>query len=54
VLATAEEGGLVKLFRYPCTIEGAAAKESRGHGSHVTRVVFSAQDEHVITLGGSD
>lgn len=54
VLATAEEGGLVKLFRYPCTVEGAAAKESRGHGSHVTRVVFSAQDEHMITLGGSD
>lgn len=54
VLATAEEGGMVKVFRYPCTVEGAAAKESRGHGSHVTRVVFSAQDEYVISLGGSD
>jgi microtubule-associated protein-like 6 len=54
VLATAEDDGLVKLFRYPCTVEKAASKESRGHGSHVTRVVFSARDEHVITVGGYD
>ena len=31
VLATAEDSGLVRLFRYPCTVEKATAKACRGH-----------------------
>jgi microtubule-associated protein-like 6 len=54
VLATAEDSGLVKLFQYPCTQPKAAWKENRGHSSHVTRVVFSAQDRYLVSVGGND
>lgn len=54
VLATAEDSGLVKLFRYPCTQPKAACKESKGHSSHVTRVAFSANDRYLISVGGND
>ena len=54
VIATAEESGLVKLFRYPCTEARAQAMECRAHSSHVTRVAFSANDQFVVTVGGHD
>lgn len=53
-LATAEDSGLVKLFRYPCTVERAQYNEYRGHSSHVTKVKFSADERYVITTGGND
>lgn len=54
VLATAEDSGKVKLFRYPCTQPSSAFKENKGHSSHVTRVVFSADDHFLISVGGND
>lgn len=44
LLATGEDSGLVKLFRYPCVTEGAAANEYAAHSSHVTKVKFTAND----------
>lgn len=54
VLATADDSGKVKLFRYPCTKPKAGFKEHRGHSAHVTRAVFSASDKYLVTTGGAD
>jgi len=54
VLATADDFGKVKLFKYPCVIEHASSKEHMGHSSHVTKVKFSAGDNYVVSTGGND
>jgi WD40 repeat protein len=54
ILATADDFGKVKLFKYPCVVEKASSKEYIGHSSHVTRVRFSANDKFVISAGGND
>mmetsp|Transcript_34584 Transcript_34584/g.25723 ORF Transcript_34584/g.25723 Transcript_34584/m.25723 type:complete len:193 (-) Transcript_34584:413-991(-) len=54
VLATADDFGKVKLFKYPCVVEHAAFKEYMGHSSHVTKVKFSANDQYVVSTGGND
>ncbi|KAJ0405579.1 hypothetical protein P43SY_009628 [Pythium insidiosum] len=54
LLATGDDSGRVKIFRYPCTIKGAKWHEARGHASHVTNVRFSHDDKFLISLGGND
>lgn len=54
MLATSEDSGLVKLFKYPSTIEKAQFNSYTGHSSHVTKVKFTAGDQFVITTGGND
>jgi microtubule-associated protein-like 6 len=55
VLATADDDGRVKLFKYPCVVEkGALYNEYKGHSSHVTKCKFSADDAYVVTTGGHD
>ncbi|TYZ57872.1 hypothetical protein PybrP1_010272 [[Pythium] brassicae (nom. inval.)] len=54
LLATADDFGLVKLFRYPCVARHAGALEHRGHASHVTNVRWSAGDAYVVSVGGND
>lgn len=54
ILATGEDSGLVKLFRYPCVTEGANATEHSGHSSHVTKVKFTADDRSLVSVGGND
>lgn len=44
LIASGEESGLVKLFRFPSAVKKAACTESAGHGSRVTRAAFSAKD----------
>ena len=44
----------MKLFRYPCVVPRARAKEYVGHSSHVTNVAFSSDDSHVLSTGGDD
>ena len=51
---TGEDSGKVKLFRYPCVVEGASSNEYIGHSSHVTRVKLSASDKFVVSAGGND
>jgi len=53
-LATGEDSGLVKLFRYPCVTEGAKANEFHGHSSHVTKVKFTKDDVFCVSVGGND
>ena len=54
ILATGDDFSKVKLFRYPCAVKRAAAKEYRGHSSHVTRVKFSFDDRYLVSTGGYD
>jgi hypothetical protein len=55
VLASADDLGKVKLFKYPCVVEkGAQFKEYMGHSSHVTKCKFSAHDNFLVTTGGHD
>ena len=54
ILATAEDTGLVKLFKYPNVVEGASFKEFIAHSSHVTRVQFTHNDKYLISSGGND
>ena len=53
-LATVDDFGKVKLFRYPCYSKKAASKEMTGHSSHVTNVAWTHDDKYVLTTGGND
>jgi len=54
VLATTEDSGLVKLFRYPCIDSQAQCKEFHGHSWNVTGAMFTAKDKFLLTIGGHD
>jgi microtubule-associated protein-like 6 len=54
VLATADDFGKVKLFRYPNPIEKASNQQYAGHSSHVTNVRFIKNAAYVISTGGED
>ena len=54
ILATGDDFGKVKLFKWPCIEEKADYNESIGHSSHVTEVKFSYQDQFVVSAGGND
>ena len=54
LLATADDFGSVKLFRYPCVQEGAKFVEATGHSSHVTCVRFNVSNDTLISTGGND
>jgi len=55
VLATADDFGLVKLFRYPAI--GEKHNKYYGHSAHVTNIKFTKNtngEKYVITTGGED
>ena len=54
LLATADDFGKVKLFRYPCVEKSAQFIELRGHSSHVTNIRWSFDDRYMISAGGND
>jgi microtubule-associated protein-like 6 len=54
LLATSDDFGLVKLYRYPCVAKNASSLDHRGHSSHVTNVRWSHDDSYVISIGGND
>ena len=54
LLATGDDFGTVKLFRYPSVKEKAGNNVSYGHSSHVTGVKFTANDTFVVSTGGND
>jgi len=53
-VAVADDMGKVKVFNYPCTVEGSEFVSRSGHSSRVTNVRFSMDDTHLVTCGGSD
>lgn len=55
ILATGDDFGNVKLFKFPCTEKKAQFQGPyKGHSSHVTKVKFTANDSLLITTGGGD
>jgi microtubule-associated protein-like 6 len=54
VLATGDNFGNLKLFRYPCWSLGAASHEFRAHGGRLGDVAFTNEDSHLITCGEDD
>ncbi len=54
ILASGEDTSLVKIFKFPCTVEGAQFKEYKAHSSHVTKVRFTNGDNMMISTGGND
>ena len=54
VLATADDFGKVKLFRFPCPVEKADNHEYIGHSSHVTKVRFHQKVDYLLSAGGND
>mmetsp|Transcript_9925 Transcript_9925/g.14948 ORF Transcript_9925/g.14948 Transcript_9925/m.14948 type:complete len:2471 (-) Transcript_9925:176-7588(-) len=53
MVATADDSGLVKLFRYPCVEDGAKYLDYTGHSSHVTNVRWASSD-YIVSAGGND
>ncbi|XP_038072339.1 echinoderm microtubule-associated protein-like 6 [Patiria miniata] len=53
-LATGDDFGFVKLFRFPCPDKYAPHKKYVGHSAHVTNVRFTYDDRHLISAGGDD
>uniref|UniRef100_A0A8C0VBT1 Echinoderm microtubule-associated protein-like 5 n=1 Tax=Cyanistes caeruleus TaxID=156563 RepID=A0A8C0VBT1_CYACU len=54
VMVTADDYGIVKLFRYPCLRKGAKFKKYLGHSAHVTNVRWSHDHQWVVSIGGAD
>lgn len=53
-LATGDDFGKVKIFRYPCALEKASSLELLGHSSHVTNIRWGVGDGYIVSLGGND
>lgn len=53
IILTADDWGLVNLYRNPC-LKGAKAKSFRAHSSHVVRGLFNENDTYVYSVGGYD
>ena len=59
LLASADDFGKLRVFSYPCTLEGAPCSSYSGHSSFVQNVTWlhganKSSDEYVITVGGND
>ncbi|CAK8677759.1 unnamed protein product [Clavelina lepadiformis] len=54
VVATGDDFGLVKLFRFPCWKKACQFRKYTGHAAHVTNVRFSFDDRWLISTGGAD
>ncbi|XP_012868821.1 PREDICTED: echinoderm microtubule-associated protein-like 5 [Dipodomys ordii] len=54
VLATGDDLGFVKLFRYPAKGKFGKFKKYVAHSTHVTNVRWTYDDSMLVTLGGAD
>lgn len=53
-LATGDDFGTVKLFKFPAIAKSAKNKTYTGHSSHVANVRFSADGNWLYSAGGAD
>jgi hypothetical protein len=53
MIVTGDDYGLVNIYRNPVR-EGHKARSYRGHSEHVTRVLFTMDDQYIISVGGLD
>lgn len=55
LLVSSDDQSHLKLFRYPCVVQHApCAGPYFAHASHVPAAVFTHDDAHVVSAGGSD
>ncbi|XP_014802496.1 PREDICTED: echinoderm microtubule-associated protein-like 5 [Calidris pugnax] len=54
VLATGDDFGFVKLFRYPAKGKFGKFKRYVAHSTHVTNVRWTYDDSLLVTVGGAD
>ena len=54
LLALGDDKSKVKIYKWPCAQMGADKIELMGHSSHVTKVKFTFDDSHLISVGGND
>lgn len=54
LLATADDFGLVNIYRYPCVSLKHKARSYCGHSEHVVRSIFSQDGQKLFTIGGYD
>lgn len=53
-VATAEDGCVCKVYKWPCVQYNAEPLLLEGHSSFISNVKWSVNDEHLITVGGED
>ncbi|CAM9122646.1 unnamed protein product [Ascophyllum nodosum] len=53
-VAAGDNLGRIRLFRHPCTSPYAAAKSYRAHAGAITRLRWTMEQSHVISVGGED
>jgi echinoderm microtubule-associated protein-like 1/2 len=54
LLATADDFGLVNIYRDPVRSIDHQSRSYRGHSEHVTKVAFAKDGEYLFTVGGMD
>lgn len=53
LLAASDDCNNLRLFRYPC-LKGAQYTAVHGHMSQISRIQWTADDHHVVTIAGVD
>ncbi|CAF3456731.1 unnamed protein product [Rotaria socialis] len=53
-IATGDDLGAIKLFKFPCSEPRAEFKIFYGHSDNVTNVRFLAHEKYLVSLGGDD
>lgn len=54
LLATADDFGLLNIYRYPCVSLKHKARSYAGHSEHVVRCLFTPNANKIFTIGGYD
>jgi len=53
-LATGDDDGNVKLYKFPCLEKDANFDVYYGHSSNITNLKFTTDNSHLISIGGDD
>ena len=54
LVATADNFGHIKVYRYPCLTKDAAHAKGTGHSANVQNLKFNKSDEFLVSIGGKD
>ena len=54
LIATGNDDGIIKLFRWPAPNRSAPFTQLIGHGPHISVVRWTTDEKHLISIGASD
>ena len=54
LIASADDFGLLNIYRYPCLSVKHKARSYAGHSEHVVRALFTPEADRIFTIGGYD